>query len=160
MKKIIFVSVFLLLVFSFIGCSNQTKPPMTYKELLSYKGTNESLYKYLILTSIEDETLFNIWCKDIDDTNLLIESGRISSKKLNKVGLLQLFYWYYKVLDIYYLSYVKKGSDYVGNHKNYENTILERQIRFLSFYITEQKIKINNDDIEELTNFFLSFPFD
>ena len=75
---------------------------MTYDELLSYKGTNESLYKYLLLTAAENRELFDAWMVDMDYRYwdlIVFKKIFVRTNKAKKIALLYLFKNYYYSLD-------------------------------------------------------------
>ena len=156
MKKTIIAAIAVFTALAVLGCSDP-KPPMTYNELLSYKGSNESLYRYLLMTAVEDRPLFDKWMVDMGDKdNLLKYFANKLSNKGKRAWMLNIFFIYYneleKLLNLNIKNKILLKESYCYTINFWKNSFMD--------YINELDLNINNDMIDELTDIFLSFPFD
>jgi len=169
----LFFALFIVSVFClFSSCDKLSKPPTMYEELLSYKGTNKNLYKYLMRISVEDEQLFRKLSASINLYEFELKANPPKNKKMiARAGLLYIFNTYYNCFRNSYTNYyieLRKSSDenskFAGNNKEYyENTILDiRNVKenWVLAYADKYGVKIKKTDLDTLTDFFLNYPFE
>jgi len=147
MKKYLLI-IILFITVCFTACQNETNTPRTYKELLTYPGTNESLYEYLMQISKSDRPLFDKLYADIENYQNMLK--RKNTKYETRAALLQLFSRYY---SHYSTTNETKSRDLFIS-------VLNQSEKLAIDGFAHRQINISNLEIIELTDFFIRYPFE